>query len=338
MTKALPICLERLKMKIAAISFNKQGDEIVETIREHLNIEIYRKQEGEEFNLTDLTGKLFKDYEAIIFVSSTGIAVRAIAPYIKSKTSDPAVIVIDSFGKYVISLLSGHLGGANSLTLKLAEILHSEPVITTATDIVGVKAPDIIAKENGLVIDDLKSAKLISAMLVNKHKVAFVDDKGQLETPEGYADSVEETSGEVYVTNKIVNDKKSNQLHLIRRDIVLGIGCRKDYPKDKMKDIVLEKLKEYGIDHRAVKIVATVEVKRNEKAIMELSENLEADLKIFTIEEIKKIQHKFKGSDFVEKTIGVRAVCEPVVELCQAKILTEKLNLDGMTLCIGEVK
>ncbi|MDF2504266.1 cobalamin biosynthesis protein, partial [Clostridium sp.] len=90
-------------------------------------------------------------------------------------------------------------------------------------------------------------------------------------------------------------------------------------------------------DKRAVKYVATVEIKKDEKAILELNKFLKADLKIFIREDIRKVQHKYKGSNFVEKSIGIRAVCEPCVELCKATLLTEKIRLSGMTLCIGKI-
>ena len=96
-------------------------------------------------------------------------------------------------------------------------------------------------------------------------------------------------------------------------------------------------LKEHNIDIRAINSIATVNVKKDELAINELADYFKCKLKIFTIEDIKSVQHKFYGSDFVEKTIGVRAVCEPCVELSGAKIIKNKMKLDGMTLCIGEV-
>jgi cobalt-precorrin 5A hydrolase len=137
------------------------------------------------------------------------------------------------------------------------------------------------------------------------------------------------------VTNKSNFSKDDKTLYLIRKNLILGIGCRKSYSPDKMRDIVTKKLEELGYDKRAVKTVATVEIKKDEEAIRRLSQYLEAELKIATIEDIRKIQHRYKGSDFVEKTIGVRAVCEPSVELFGGTLLTEKLSIDGMTLCIG---
>lgn len=325
-------------MKTAVISFNSKGDTIARRIGERLEVSIYRKAPETSYDLSSLTEELMKEYEAVIFIASTGIAVRAIAPHIKSKATDPAVLVVDIFGKHVISLLSGHLGGANELTLKVAEILQAVPVITTATDILDITAPDVIAKREGLVIENLKGVKKIAALLIEGKRVAFYDEENKIAAPKGYINDLGASEAVVVVTNKAVSEyeaKGKEVLKLIRKNIVLGIGCRKDYPTEKMKELVLEKLRERNIDYRAVKAVGTVEIKSGEKAIVYLAEFLEAELKIFKLEEIKAVQHKYEGSDFVEKTLGVRAVCEPCAELCGGKVLTEKLALEGMTLCIG---
>jgi cobalt-precorrin 5A hydrolase len=151
-------------MKTAVISVTKAGDDIAEQLKNKLDIDLYSKENVKEFSLRQVTKKVMEEYKAVVFISSTGIAVRAIAEFIKTKDKDPAVLVIDSSGKFVISLLSGHLGGANELTLEISELLNSTPVITTATDNMGVTAPDMIAKDNELVIDSLKDAKDIAAL------------------------------------------------------------------------------------------------------------------------------------------------------------------------------
>lgn len=347
MIRVLPICLEKVNsggiMNIGVISVTNQGDEICKKLKEFFNVTLFSKKTIPDFNLGNITKELMENYEAVIFISSTGIAVRGIAPYLKSKTTDPAVLVIDSTGSFVISLISGHLGGANELTLKVAKCLSAMPVITTATDILGITAPDCIARDNNLVIDDLKKAKIISSMLVAGKKISFIDEKKEISLPKGYLGSMENTEGLVYVTNK-ENFQKVEQfnnletLKLIRKNIVLGIGCKKDFPVNKMRESVLSLLKQNNLDIKAIKVVATVEVKSHEVAILELNKFLKSQLNIWSLEEIKEVQNKYVGSNFVEKSIGVRAVCEPCTELSGAKLLTGKIACDGMTICIGEIE
>ncbi|WP_041173394.1 cobalt-precorrin 5A hydrolase [Clostridium botulinum] len=388
-------------MKISIINVTKIGNDIAYKIKEHIDADLYSKYAREKlerqgFNFKEIVKKSFEDYDAIIFISSTGIAVRAIAPFIQSKDKDPAVIVIDSTSKYVISLLSGHLGGANELTEKIARVLEAEPIITTATDNLKIKAPDIIAKENNLVIEDLKKAKDIAALLVNGEKVAFLDEDRLVNFPKGYTYDIGDVKGLVIVTNKLHVDKtflnedkklisqgeskykkskltgektlvskhiekeikpisKSVQLEikqedfqmqgldnkcilkLIRKNIVLGIGCRKNYDEITMKENVIKVLKEENIDLKSINSIVSVEIKKDENAIRELSKFLGCPFITYSIEEMKKVEHKFKGSEFVRKTIGVGSVCEPSIELKGAKIIKEKQKLNGMTLAIGKL-
>jgi cobalt-precorrin 5A hydrolase len=250
------------------------------------------------------------------------------------------VLVVDCTAKYVISLLSGHLGGANELTLRIAEILKAQPIITTASDNLGLLAPDLIAKQNHLVIEDMKKAKDITGLLVAGEKIAFIDERNNIILPPGYTTDVEDSVGLVIVTDTLKPEVKGSNsvLRLIRKDIVLGIGCRKDYDAEKMFFIVAQVLKDRNIDIRAVRSIGTVEVKKEEKAIISLSQKLGCDLQIFTINQIEKIQHKYEGSDFVQKTIGVRAVCEPCVELAGGTLLTDKIACEGMTICVGRLE
>lgn len=329
-------------MKYAVITFTEKGDQIADTLASNLDIDLYSKKKQSNFDFAKVSKKVMENYRVIIFISSTGIAVRAIAPYIKSKDLDPTVLVIDNSCNYVISLLSGHLGGANEYALEISRLLAAQPIITTATDNLGIYAPDMIAKDNGLIIEDLKKAKDISALLVEGKKIAFFDEKGIIQTPAGYSSSLDNICGILYISsNENINDNLERYnvttLKLIRSNIVLGIGCRKNFSPEKMQQTVIRMLKEYNIDIRAITSIATVDVKKDELAIKALADYFKCKLKIFTIEDIRPIQHKFSGSDFVEKTIGVRAVCEPCVELIGAKIVKNKMKLDGMTLCIGEV-
>ncbi|WP_242851032.1 cobalt-precorrin 5A hydrolase [Clostridium sp. L74] len=430
-------------MKISIINVTKIGNHIAYKIKENIDADLYSKYvtkkledslnnindyiKIENFNFKKIVEKSFKEYDVVIFISSTGIAVRAIAPFIQSKDKDPAVIVINSTGKYAISLLSGHLGGANKLTEKIAKIIGAEPIITTATDNLNIKAPDIIAKENNLVIEDLKKAKDIAALLVNGEKVAFIDEDGLIDFPKGYIYNIEDAKGLVIVTNKLhINeasfkdenffkedkqiilqnvdenkhiisqnenkdreiisqnknkykeknltgekseeilisqkvDKRTNPVYeyvqlkikdeylqrqslndkcilkLIRKNIVLGIGCRKNYDENTMKENVIRVLKEENIDLKSINSIVSVEIKKDEKAIKELSNFLECPFITYNIDEIKKIEHKFKSSDFVRKTIGIGSVCEPSIELKGATIIKEKQKLNGMTLAIGKL-
>lgn len=374
-------------MKIAIISVTTLGNNIINKLclglkKEFgsLKVTVFNSKD-KDFNFKGSCKTAFESSDAVIFISSTGIAVRGIAPHVVNKKSDPAVVVIDSCGKYAISLLSGHLGGANRLTIIISKILSCEAVITTATDNLEVMAPDMIAMNNSLYIEDMGVAKTIAALLVEGKKVGFIDEEELISCPKKYIEikpkqfnvrdfskgysasnsglelleqdskgaeeykstseaELEELSGIVVVTSKEsleIHERFSHLplLRLIRRNIVLGIGCKKDFPQGEMELVVKTSLKDKNIHEKAVGTIATVSIKKEEPAILNLSESLGVEISTFTPEEIKPIEHKYKTSDFVRKTIGVGAVCEPVIELCKGRVVHEKESFNGMTLAIG---
>ena len=263
---------------------------------------------------------------------------RVIAPFIKSKTTDPAVVCIPNGGLTAISVLSGHLGGANKLTAELADILGAQPIITTATDIMGIKAPDILAKENGLYIDSMADCKMISAILVEGGEVAILDEDEIIEEPRYKKyDANGQYEGIIRITNK-ADKNYDNCLKLIRRNIVLGIGCRKNYDPAKMKAQVLGKLKEMNLHEKSIAAVCSIDIKAQEPAIKELSKYFDVPYKTFTAERISNVEHLFKVSEFVKSVIGVGAVAEPCVHLAGVGIIMHKVNMDAMTLAIGKMR
>lgn len=332
------------------ISVTKKGDILGEKILKNLGGDLFCKSKINNFNLSVITKEFFLKYDSIIFISSTGIAVRAIAKFLKSKVEDPAIIVVDVCNNFTISLVSGHLGGANTLTRRVSEVLGNTAVITTATDNINVLAPDIIAMDNNLIIDDLKIAKVIASRLVNDEEVYFKDDFNEIKCPRGYIGSDNIIDNTVWVTNKVnylnekycynldvFNSENKNVLRLIKRNIVLGVGCRKNIDSNKLHDFVLENLRRCNINFKAVALISSIDIKKDEKAILDLAFRLKCEAKFFTKEEIGIVEDKYKGSNFVKNSIGVYAVCEPVIELSNGKIIVGKVKKEGMTLAIGEL-
>ncbi|WP_338597771.1 cobalt-precorrin 5A hydrolase [Clostridium baratii] len=318
---------------ISIISVTEKGDEIAYKIKENFDSYIYLKSKLKDFKLDNITKECFKKYKAIVFLSSTGIAVRAISKYLKGKDVDPAVIVVDVCNNFTISLVSGHLGGANKLTYEISNVLGNIPVITTATDNMDLIAPDILAKNNNLIIEDLKKAKVIAGRLVNKETVYFKDDEKKIDCPKGYIETEDVKDNTVWITNSL--KEKDNVLKLIRKNIILGIGCRKDTNSKKLSDFVSNVLLENNLDKRSVRLIASIDVKKNEKAILDLAKELNSKLKFYTKEEIMTVEEKYEGSSFVKATVGVSCVSEPVVDISGGEIIIEKIKNNGMTLTVG---
>ncbi|ELU5588158.1 cobalt-precorrin 5A hydrolase [Clostridium perfringens] len=330
---------------IGIISVTEKGDFIGDKLKDffeenNISFKGIYKSKCEDFSLKGATQEMFETCKNIIFISSTGIAVRAITPFIVKKDKDPGIVVVDVNNKFTISLAGGHIGGANELTLEVSKVLNNTPVITTATDNQNKVAPDMVAKSNNLIIEDLKKAKDMASRLVNNKKVYFLDDNNLIKLPLGYESTYLLKDNTLWITNKEKSEEENLKgvLRLIRKNILLGVGCRKGVPSQELIDFVKSSLKDLNIDKRAVLKIGSIDLKKEEKAILDLSEYLNCPFETFSKDEIKSVQDEFEGSDFVEKSVGVRAVSEPAVLLMNGNIIVNKLKKNGMTLTIGELK
>ena len=184
-------------MKIASIAFTENGAKIVKMLVREMDVkgyvfEKYKTDGLETFNnVSSLVRDIFKKYNAIVFVGACGIAVRSIAPYVKDKAKDPAVVVVDEKGNFAIPILSGHIGGANDLAEKIASLTSGVSVITTATDINKKFSVDTFAVRNNLHIGDTKLIKEISSRILNDKKVGLYTDYELKNVPDCFEESNE---------------------------------------------------------------------------------------------------------------------------------------------------
>lgn len=301
-----------------------------------------------EGKLSDFMPKLFRNYEVLIFIMATGIVVRSIANEIKSKFDDPAILVIDEKGKNVISLLSGHMGGANEMTNYISSLIGANPVITTATDINGKTSLDMIAKKLNAHIDNFReNVKEVNSLLVNDGSVGvFVDGNYNVDTRglitikniNGFHrhDKLDKI---IYITNKSATEIEDERIiKVVPRDIVIGMGCRRDTSYDDINTALEDLLNKFNLDKKSLAKIGSVEVKKDEKGIIELAKQLNIPFEIITLEEIKEIEHKFQKSDFVKKSIGVYCVAEPVAYILSNKnLIVEKHKYKGITFSIGRL-
>lgn len=309
-------------MKTAVISFTAAGGKLNNIISGILLTDSYKDAK----NIYALTGNLMKEYDALIFIGAAGIAVRAIAPYIKSKDIDPAVIVCDEMGKFVIPVLSGHIGGANRLACELAEEINAQPVITTATDINKVWAVDSWASENGFYIENIKNIKYISSALLRKESVGLDSDfkiNGPL--PENISFGSFENG---VVISPFLKKTFKNTLNIVPKCISLGIGCRKDTKLESIEELFVKS----GICPQAVREISTVDIKKDETALKEFADKLGVPLNFYTARELEMVEGDFSESEFVKKVAGVGNVCERAAAKGGGKLILKKITGDGVTL------
>ncbi|WP_242876037.1 cobalt-precorrin 5A hydrolase [Cellulosilyticum sp. I15G10I2] len=340
--------------KIALITVTKKAKELAKVIKLKLGAgDIYTTSKLCEKgtieispSLSEMTGELFKQYDTLIFIMATGIVVRMIAPYLQDKFKDPAILVIDEEAKNVISLLSGHIGGANQMTHKLSSLLDANPVITTSTDVNSKAALDNIAKSiDGYIEHFRETVKDINYRLVHEGKIGLYQEEDYRLDTRGFTlldslENLEALEKVIYITHKKRIDSPSDKIiKLIPRNLVIGIGCRKDTNKQLLEDSVNHFLEHYNIDTHAIKCLASIDVKAHEKAIIKLAEKLELPFEIVSRAEIEKIEHLFEKSEFVKKNIGVYSVAEPVAYLLSGgNLWIKKHKYQGITFAIGRIK
>ncbi|MBC2854810.1 MAG: cobalt-precorrin 5A hydrolase [Cetobacterium somerae] len=277
-------------------------------------------------NFTEELNEAFNKYDGHIFIMATGIVIRKIASLIKSKDVDPAVVVIDEGMNFVISLLSGHLGGANDLTQNLHEIFGLVPIITTSSDVTGKIAVDTLSQKLKCNLKSLEAAKKVTSLIVDGKNV-------ELSLPKNICN--ENPEGVVVISNK----ENLEVVHLYPENLVIGIGSRRGIEKEKVYEFLIETLEKHNLSLKSIKHFATVDLKADEKGIVETARELGKELKIVSREEILTVEDMFHGSEFVKKEIGVKAVSEPCAYLTSSKdgkFIEIKAKKDGMTISIYE--
>ncbi len=338
-------------MEIGIICFTMNGFVLAENIDDYLKktghrTAVYTKSrylrdveaEPVRDSLKLWTKKMFETKDGLIFIGAAGIAVRAIAPFVENKTYDPAVVVIDEQGKFCISLLSGHLGGANELTELISKKIGAVPVVTTATDVNGRFAVDVFAKKNRLYISNMTLAKEVSARLLNGEKVGFISElpvKGML--PEGLEPDQDLELG-IYVGIHYHRQPFEQTLWLIPRSITAGIGCKKGVSSEQIEELFEEVCQINGIFHEAVARAATIELKKEEPGLKEFCQEMGISLITYSAGELLEVEGDFTSSDFVQSVTGVDNVCErsAVKGSDGGAVIQKKMGKNGVTVSFAQ--
>lgn len=277
-----------------------------------------------------LYGELFQWADAMIFVGAAGIAVREIAPFVWDKRTDPAVISVDELGRFVVPLLSGHIGGANELALKLADFLGAEPVITTATDINGKFSVDAWAAKQGLFMDSIGTAKAVSAEILERSVPLFSDFPIIGKLPTGVTAG---STGKIGICISCCRKNPFERTLLLVPPVVrLGIGCRRGTSAQAIKGAVETVLSENNIHPKAVKSVSSIDLKANEEGFLEFCQEKGITPSFYTAEELKAVPGKFTAAECVLWATGVENVCERAAMIGAKELLVKKTICNHVTV------
>ena len=332
--------------QIAVISLTERGRMLSARIKKQIqSFEIRRfcfakhtDEHAEVFNdLTVLTAQLFPVYDALIFVCACGIAVRMTAPHLRSKQTDPAVIAIDERGQYVIPLLSGHFGGANALAQMIADAVGAVPVITTATDIGGQFSPDSFAAANGLIITNLHAAKEIAAAVLNGEMIGLQCAYPFRNLPMELCERDDTRCG-IVIAEAADTAPYPVTLHLIPKNIVLGIGCRKGVSAEQIAETVRTVLAENNIMPERICKAASIDLKAHEVGLLQFCEAYGIELQTFSADELMQVSGDFTHSDFAKHITGADNICERSSVLCSGGTLViRKTARNGVTAAAAEI-
>ena len=341
-------------MFFSIISFTKNGYELSKKIQEKIKkhdpsyrvscfvkCEALNNETGYvNEDIKTWTKERFSDNDVIIFIGSTGIAVRAVSGVAENKMTDSPVIVIDEKSNFVIPLLSGHMGGANEISIMLAKLLDACPVITTATDINDKWAVDTFAKEKNLhILNKEKIRKVSSKSLEGKRIRIMVPDASVEGADVIVLDKAYKDIDEVMEIYKYAPEQMP--LLLCPKEYILGIGCKKGKTVTEIEAAVSDLLKKYKIDIDQIACIASVDLKKEEEGILKYADKNKIDYLTFTAEELSKVEGDFTESEFVKEKTGVGNICErAALKACKygGKLICSKSIYNGITLAIAKRK
>ena len=341
-------------MILRVCTFTAQGEALARKIFEEWQ-EMIPQYRSADVSLEQWTGACFEKHLPVLFVGACGIAVRAIAPFVKDKLSDSAVLVMDEQGRFIIPILSGHVGGANALAKKLAGRTGAIPVLTTATDMEGLFSVDVFAMENGLQIKNRDGIRKVSAKLLRGEKVTITWEDGiqaemskgngeeRTALPEGlvFVPFSSETADVRIVTKQgfARHTELSQSLLLMAKEYVVGIGCKKGKTFEEFDAFLKQSLQEGWMEKTCA--IASIDRKAREEGIWELAQYYHLPFVTYPASELQKVQGEFTESEFVRETTGVANVCERAA-LCHAgaggELIQKKTASQGMTVAVARRK
>lgn len=351
--------------KTAVVAITKHGIVIARKIKDSLpEAEIYapikHSDSGLDINwfdkqTTQVVANLFKTYDALICIFSLGAVIRIIAPFLVDKKTDPAVLVIDDKANFVISTLSGHLGGANALTRLIASYLNSKPVITTAADVNETIPVDLVGKNFGWIIENYQNVTKISAFMVNEEKIGLYQEAGEKNwwdatsfpqnvtvIKELYELKSPDFKGALIISDKIIADPVILEKSVIYRpkSLVVGIGLHRDTSKDVIENGILTVLKDKALSFKSIRNISSINKEGKIKGLQEFSEQYKIPVEIYDKGKLGQVSVP-NPSKTVQKFEGIPSVSEAssILSSNNGELIVPKQKFPpNLTVAVSRVK
>lgn len=350
------------RASIAVWALSRSGLSIARTLQEGLGCDVFLPEQldiGMDSTGDDAGGVMrfcrlsteverqFRQYPGHVFIMACGIVVRLIAGLLVHKTEDPAVVVMDERAHFAISLVSGHLGGANDLTRQIAQMTLATPVITTATDVHGKPAIDVLAAKLGLRIENPLAIRTINKAFLDDVQVILEDPMRWL----GPAAASPEfpswkTTGEMFdpsprvvVSDLSLTKPDTNTLILRPPSLVVGIGCNRNTPFSEMREQIEAVFSEYRLSTASIRCFASIDLKRDEAAIRLCADHFRAPCRWFSADRLNQARGVLHPSETVHRHVGVGSVCEAAALLAAGtnELIVPKRKSGNVTLAIARV-
>lgn len=333
-------------MKVAVFAYSRQGCRTARKVMAHFaghEVRAYTMERFGEAGFDHIRRPSKPFYEpifhwadAMVFVGAVGIAVREVAPFVRDKRTDPAVVSMDELATYVVPLLSGHIGGANDLAKELAQVVGGTPVITTATDINHKFSVDAWAARHGLAITNMHEAKMVSAHILENPVPLVSRYPIVTELPAGV---VAGDAGDIGICISVFREKPfDHTLLLVPPVLRLGIGCRRGTPAEAIAEAVDLVLKEHNIHPKAVKQAASIDLKADEEGLLAFCRQRELPVMFHSAETLQALEGDFTPSELVKQVTGVDNVCERAAMVGADRLLVKKTAHNGVTVAVAEEK
>lgn len=301
--------------------------------------------------LSQVLPELFRLSRSLVCIMATGIVVRLLASHLKGKASDPAVVVADEAGRFAISLLSGHLGGANELARRVAAICGGEAVITTATDVNELPAWDDIARRENLAVEPLANIKTLNRLLLEGQRIALVDRQRRVadyflgipgvERGDNFAAALHNGfAGRVFVTHRHFPgmEGQGDLLILRPKDLIVGIGCNRGTSAEEIEEAVWGELEAAFLSPLSVTGLASIEEKKDEQGLLRFARKQGLSLEFHSAAALNAIEAPSPSSKHALQAVGAKGVCEPAALLSSgnATLLIKKKKRGNVTLAVAE--
>ncbi|MBI5847586.1 MAG: precorrin-3B C(17)-methyltransferase [Nitrospirae bacterium] len=316
---------------VAIFYITDSGRRLAEKLAGHYPLADIRKYSSR------FSSQFWRKNSTLVFIMATGIVIRTIAPYMKDKKTDPAVVVMDEKGQYVISLLSGHLGGANEKAKEIAAFLGGEAVITTASDLNNLPSLDLWAEANDFAIENWDMLSKAATKLLNKGSIS-VFSEAEVDLPQAFLHTEDPAAADMIISHVLfAADRKRQALYVRPKDLVVGIGCNSGTSALEIESAVRKALAEHTLSFFSLHSIATIDIKKNEPGLILFAEKYRLDLRIFSADALNAVKD-IAFSPAAKKATGAQAVAEPSAFLAAGggQLLIHKQKIGNVTVAVAK--